>query len=75
MKIFLHQRNQDEEYNHKNNEVDGFARIPTVEEYIALDDSTDWYKVEIVIHTPFVSEVKAEVYAVKVNREEVIPLK
>lgn len=49
-----------------------FDRIPVEGEYITVDFESDWYKIEMVVHTPFSDEMAAEVYAVKVIYSEEI---
>ncbi|WP_339212947.1 hypothetical protein [Solibacillus sp. FSL W8-0372] len=44
-----------------------FDRIPSEGEYLATEVAGDWYKVELVVHTPISEEMSAEIYAVKVN--------
>ncbi|MEF3309499.1 hypothetical protein PV433_11400 [Paenibacillus sp. GYB004] len=47
-----------------------FERIPIEGELIAFSDS-EWYQVEMVVHTPFAGELAADVYAVKVEQDVV----
>lgn len=48
------------------NEERLFARVPVVGEYVATSVEGAWYKVFLVVHTPFEeSDFDAEVYAVK----------
>lgn len=69
-KVFLHTKNSEE--------IDGvnedreFARIPVEGEYLALSSLSDWYKVRLVVHTPFKCPYNAEVYAVKVDRRKIM---
>ena len=65
MKVFLHTRDQGE-FNW-NNEHREFARIPVEGEYLTLHVTSEWYKVQLVVHTPFECQCNAEVYAVKVD--------
>ena len=53
------------------NEIRDFARIPVVGEYLALDVSSPWYQVQLVVHTSFECDCDAEVYAVEVDHNEV----
>lgn len=53
------------------NEIREFARIPIVGEYLALDVSSPWYQVQLVVHTPFECDCEAEVYAIEVDHNEV----
>ncbi|CEE79440.1 conserved hypothetical protein [Xanthomonas citri pv. citri] len=40
-------------------------------EYVAMSEDA-WFKVELVVHTPFACEFDAEVYAVGVDHLEVV---
>ncbi|MER1958813.1 MAG: hypothetical protein ABS942_15625 [Solibacillus sp.] len=67
-KVFVHLHNEGEvnwinEYYH-------FDRIPSEGEYLATEFNGDWYKVALVVHTPFTEEMSADIYAVKVNHSE-----
>jgi hypothetical protein len=72
MRVFLHTR--DPEENEGVNDFRGFARIPVVGDYVALPDDPRYFKVVLVVHTPFPCDCEAEVYAVKdkENATEVI---
>lgn len=62
--VFLHAYDTPE--GHHTNEELSFARIPLVGEYVALSPESEWYRVYLVLHTPFEdSQFDAEVYAVK----------
>jgi len=65
MKVFLHTRDMGK-FNWVN-EIREFARIPIEGEYLALNSNSGWYKVQLVVHTPFECDCNAEVYAVKVD--------
>lgn len=52
------------------NEFREFSRVPGLNEYVALAGDSDWYRVIVVVHTPFPCECDAEVYAVKVDQAE-----
>lgn len=70
MKVYLHTRDAENfDWNNENRE---FARIPVEGECLALSSSSDWYKVQLVVHTPFNCPYYAEVYAVKVDRNIVM---
>jgi hypothetical protein len=70
MKVFLHTRSRG--LFDWRNELRDFARIPVVGEYFAWDDSSPWYQVQLVVHTPFEqADCEAEVYAIEVNHNEV----
>jgi len=45
-----------------------FDRIPVEGEYLSTD--VDWYKIELVVHTPLSMEMSAEIFAVKVDFNE-----
>ncbi|APR13468.1 conserved hypothetical protein [Xanthomonas citri pv. citri] len=53
------------------NEEREFGRIPMIGEYVAMSEDA-WFKVELVVHTPFACEFDAEVYAVGVDHLEVV---
>jgi hypothetical protein len=45
-----------------------FGQIPHVGEYVTLHSTSEWYKVELVVHTPFEgADCMAEAYAVSVD--------
>jgi hypothetical protein len=70
MKVFLHTRSKG--MFDWRNELRDFARIPVLGEYLAWDDSSPWYQVQLVVHTPFEqADCDAEVYAVEVDHNEV----
>ncbi|MCP3026620.1 hypothetical protein [Halobacillus sp. A5] len=47
-----------------------FERLPIEGEFFALGDS-DWYQVELVVHTPFKKDLAGEIYGVKVDHMEI----
>jgi hypothetical protein len=51
--------------------ISRFARIPFVGEYLALSTDSAWYKLQLVVHTPFPCDHDAEVYAVEVDYLEI----
>lgn len=54
------------EYEEENTKKLQFGRIPMVGEYIAISNSVHWYKVVLVLHTPYLTEFdEAEVWCVK----------
>jgi hypothetical protein len=53
-----------------NKEIRQFVQIPFVGEYVALTTNSAWYKVQLVVHTPFPCDYDAEVYAVEVDSLE-----
>jgi hypothetical protein len=69
IKVFLHTHDKGEA--NWVNVPKEFAILPSVGEYIATSTDSDWYRVELVVHTPFSCEYDAEVFAVKVNHNEV----
>ena len=71
--VFVHLKNDENKgmYNRHYN----FERIPVEGEYFALDVDGEWYKVQLVVHTPNSGEMCAEIYAVKVNHIEEIKKK
>ncbi|HDK7194954.1 TPA: hypothetical protein PTV74_003262 [Clostridium botulinum] len=71
--VFLHIKNhEDVEWN--NNEFKEFERIPMLNEYIVPNEGSEWYKVKLVVHCPFECSCDAEVYATKVDHNEVMKL-
>ncbi|QTD40620.1 hypothetical protein [Sporosarcina sp. Te-1] len=58
-----------------NNVYFDFERIPVVGEYVGIKSDGDWYKVEMVVHTPFSKGMCAEVYAVKVDSQKEVKKK
>jgi hypothetical protein len=65
-RVFLHTRNHGTDK--MTNEEYDFARIPIIGELVALASvSPCWYKVQLVVHTPFERGLDAEVYAVAVD--------
>jgi len=53
------------------NQMYEFARIPIEGEHLTVSTDSAWYRVELVVHTPFSDDMDAEVYAVKVDHSEV----
>jgi len=71
IKVFLHTRDPKE--SEGNNEFIEFERIPVVGEYVSLQSAdTLWYKVVLVVHTPFPCDCDAEVYAVGLDHLEAV---
>jgi hypothetical protein len=70
MKVFLHTRSRKQR--DWLNEKYEFARIPMVGEYVATSSRSEWFQVELVVHTPFPCEFDAEVYAVEADHREVL---
>ena len=48
-----------------NSECREFTRIPEVGEYVTLSSQSPWYKVLLVVHTPYKSGYDAEMYVVE----------
>ncbi|MBV6690339.1 hypothetical protein KV692_21430 [Xanthomonas euvesicatoria pv. physalidis] len=69
MKVFMHTRSP--QRRDWLNEEREFGRIPMIGEYVAMSEDA-WFKVELVVHTPFACEFDAEVYAVGVDHLEVV---
>lgn len=70
-RVFLHTRNSGER--DWNNEFREFARIPILGEYVSIESSDkNWFRVELVVHTPFPCDCDAEVYAVATNHSKVL---
>ncbi len=70
MKVFFHTRTP-QQRDWLNEERD-FARIPTVGEYVATSSGSSWFRVELVVHTPFPCDFDAEVYAVAADHLAVL---
>jgi hypothetical protein len=69
MKVFLQTRSEGSfEWN---KELREFGQIPFVGEYLTLSTGSAWYRVELVVHTPFPCDYDAEVYAVEVDYAEI----
>lgn len=66
--VFVHLHNEGE--TEWNNQYHSFERIPVENEYITVDYDSEWYKVELVVHTPFSDEMSAEIFAVQVDHNE-----
>ncbi|EST12191.1 hypothetical protein [Sporolactobacillus laevolacticus] len=49
-----------------------FERIPVEGEYVCLSSEGDWYRVELVVHTPFSNQMCSEIYAVQIDRNEIM---
>lgn len=69
-RVFLHTRSPGK-YNWTN-EFRDFARVPVFGEYIATSSSSEWYRVQVVVHTPFPCDCDAEVFAVEVPHSEAL---
>jgi len=68
MKVFLHTRSKGK--HDWKNESRQFGRLPVVGEYVALEATSPWYQVQLVVHCPFEADYEAEVYAVEVDHTE-----
>jgi len=69
-KVFLHLH--DPRQANWTNQIYDFARIPNEGEYLTVSSDSTWYKVELIVHTPFSKDMDAEVYAVKVDHNDVM---
>ena len=70
MRVFLHTRDPEEKEGV--NDFREFARIPVVGDYVALaTDDPRYFKVVLVVHTPFPCDCEAEVYAIKDKQSHV----
>lgn len=69
IKVVFHTHDKGED--NWNDESLQFATLPSVGEYVVTSVSSPWYRVELVVHTPFPCESDAEVYAVKVDSKEI----
>ncbi len=70
MRVFLHTRSEGK--TDWKNENRDFARIPNTGEHLSLSSDSPWYEVQLVVHTPFDTDIEAEVYAVEVDHLEVM---
>ena len=69
MRVFFHYRSHGESA-WTATELD-MAQIPAVGEYVTLFANSPWYKIQIVVHTPFESSDSAsEIFAVQTDRME-----
>lgn len=66
--VFVHLHNEGESI--WINQNHDFERIPVENEYITIDCDSEWYKVELVVHTPFCDEMSAEIFAVRVDHNK-----
>ena len=69
MKIFFHTR-LSEKHSWKNSgiELRNFSRLPAVGEFICVEDgSSEWHRVELVVHVAFEADYVAEVYCMTVD--------
>ena len=65
MKVFVHLRTQGK--HDWSNTVHDFNSLPTVGEYVQVDDLSKWHIVQLVVHCPFSGEFSSEIYAVEVD--------
>jgi hypothetical protein len=69
MRVFFHYRSRGENA-WTATELD-MAQVPAIGEYVTLFANSPWYKVQIVIHTPFEGSGSAsEIFAVQTDRLE-----
>ena len=70
MRVFLHLRSRGQR--DWRNEFREMPQIPRLGEFIALASAAqEWFRVELVVYTPFPGDWDAEVYAVAVDRHVV----
>jgi hypothetical protein len=62
-KVYLHTKKQ-REINWES-EFQQFPRVPIVGEYLEMRTESSWYRIQLVVHTPFHHDYEAEVYAVR----------
>ena len=69
MKVFLNVPDADQ---HEKEDLEKllFARVPVVGEFIAICNSSNRYKVVLVLHTPYLTKYDVEVWCVKITRKE-----
>lgn len=70
MKVFLHILSKKKPSWQPADECLDFWRIPIVGEYLTVSSGSPMYLVKLVVHTPFEREVKAEVWAVEVDKTQ-----
>jgi hypothetical protein len=67
MRVFFHYRSPDDDV-WTATELD-MAQVPVVGEYVTLHANSPWYKVQIVVYTPFEgSRTACEIFAVKTDQ-------
>ncbi len=47
------------------NEHREFSSVPTIGEHVALNTSSAYYRVTLIVHTPFPCDCDAEVYTIR----------
>lgn len=72
-KVFVHLHSDGE--SDFSNQFHIFERLPIEGEYLTISDDSEWYQVEMVVHTPFSEQMCAEIFAVQVNHNEVMKKK
>lgn len=70
MKVFFHSRNHEQQS--WRNESINFAQLPAIGDYVATSSDGPWYRIEVVVHTPFPCDFDAEAYAVEVDSVDVL---
>ena len=65
MKVLVHTRHEGQVEWHSR--LQSFVRLPVVGEFIAEQTGSDWYRVGVVVHTPYTEEYDAELYALKTD--------
>lgn len=69
MRVFFHYRSHGENVWNAT-ELD-MAQVPVIGEYVKLNATSPWYKVQIVVYTPFEGSTSAcEIFAVETDRVE-----
>ncbi|WP_237150756.1 hypothetical protein [Planococcus rifietoensis] len=54
------------------NQYYNFERLPIEDEYLTISEDSEWYQVEMVVHTPFSEQMCAEIFAVQVDHNKVM---
>lgn len=74
MNVFFHTRTAGRrDWDNRGIQLLDFGRLPVVREYISLgNDTTDWHRVELVVHVAFQADHMAEIYCVAENHLEAL---
>lgn len=69
-KVFVHLRSDGE--SDFSNQYHNFERLPIEGEYLTISEDSEWYLVEIIVHTPFSEQLCAEISAVQGDHSKVM---
>ena len=71
MRVFLHVRSP--EQRDWRSEFREMPQVPRLGEFVSLASETrDWFRVELVVYTPYPCDCDAEVYAVAIDHLDVM---